>query len=319
MATRAPAALLWLARRWEDGIDSAMARQDAATFAGIVGDPAHRATGGYHISLEDLIAAGMSGDYSIAQFTDDRRGPADCASAVDMTMSTAAMRLVTGRLAAAWRAQDPRLDAVRGFNGTLDGVHALRWDASNPDPNTVNAATGDHLWHVHLEVFRRWCDDMTVAAGILGVILGDQTVQAQVHRRGVNMIFVRSGGSIVATDWATWCDRTIPWSQIQAMNTAGVPLVDVTATQLGRILALPQPGQLRLPATVEEITSHVVAGIGSHPTEITLDAAGVQAIAQSAAQAIAASPHTPLGAGDISGIAAAVVGEVARLLSADRG
>lgn len=168
MTTRAPTALQWLADQWESAIDT-------ATFSGIVGDQAHRASGGYHISREDLIASGMSGDYSIAQFSDDRAGRSDLASGIDMTMDAADMRLVTGRLAAAWRNMDPRLDNVRGFNGTEDGRTARRWDAANSDPNATNSATDDHLWHIHMEIFRRYADDPQTMANILAVVTGGAT------------------------------------------------------------------------------------------------------------------------------------------------
>lgn len=168
MATVAPDALRWLAREWESGIDSAQRRNDAATFSGIVGDLAHRASGGYHISREDQPAS----NYSIADFSDDREGRSDWASAVDMTMDRESMILVTKRLAAAWAVRDPRLDAVRGFNGTLDGTSARRWDAAYDTPTATTWSDDTHLWHIHLEIFRRFADDMSVMPGILAVVLG---------------------------------------------------------------------------------------------------------------------------------------------------
>lgn len=169
LTTLEPSALRWLATEWEDGVDSARKRDDAATFAGIVGDSAHRREGGYHISREDQPAD----NYSISDFSDDRLGPSNLASAVDMTMDTVDMILVTGRLAAAWAVRDPRLDAVRAFNGTLDGATARRWDTAY-EPTQTSEATDDHLWHVHMEIFRRWADDETVMPGILSVILGSE-------------------------------------------------------------------------------------------------------------------------------------------------
>jgi hypothetical protein len=167
MVTLAPEALAWLAREWEHGIDTARARNDAATFSGIVGDAQHRAEGGYHISREDQPAT----NYSISDFSDDREGSSNLAAAVDMTMDREAMVMVTGRLAAAWSVRDPRLANVRAFNGTLDGVNACRWDAAN-DPNVTTWADSTHLWHVHLEVFRKYADDVETARNILSVILG---------------------------------------------------------------------------------------------------------------------------------------------------
>lgn len=169
MTTLEPTALRWLATQWETAIDTAARRSDAATFAGIVGDTRHRLEGGYHISREDQSSA----NYSVARFGDDRLGPSNLAAAVDMTMDTAAMRLVTGRLVTAWRRSDPRLDHVRALNGTLDGINAIRCDAANPDPNTLNTSSSDHCWHIHMELFRRWADDMNTMRDVLSVITGE--------------------------------------------------------------------------------------------------------------------------------------------------
>jgi hypothetical protein len=171
MATRASEEMLWLADEWEDAIDGAFRREDAATFSGIVGDLAHRQTGGYHISREDLIAARMYNDYSL-QFSDDLAGRDDLAAAIDMTMSPEAMILVTSRLVAAWNRVDPRLENVRGFCGTLDGRNAIRKDASEADPSAASAATRDHLWHIHMEIFRKFADDKKTMENVLSVITG---------------------------------------------------------------------------------------------------------------------------------------------------
>ena len=167
MVTLAPDALVWLAREWERAIDSARARDDAATFSGIVGDAQHRAEGGYHISREDQPAS----NYSVGQFSDDREGRSDLAAAVDMTMDPSSMMLVTKRLVEAWLVQDPRLANVRAFNGTLDGVTAWRWDASAA-PDDPSPSDGSHLWHVHLEIFRKYADDWATALNVLSVITG---------------------------------------------------------------------------------------------------------------------------------------------------
>lgn len=170
MATYEPRALRTLADRWEAGIDSASKRNDAATFSGIVGDAAHRLEGGYHISREDQSAD----NYSIAQFSDDRLGPSNMAAAIDMTMRTSDMILVTTRLVNAWHQEDPRLANVRAFNGTLDGRTAIRKDAANPDPRTTNSATVDHARHVHMEIFRRFVEDQKTMDDILSVVLGGE-------------------------------------------------------------------------------------------------------------------------------------------------
>ena len=175
MATLASKEMVWFSLEWEKGIDSAFRREDAATQAGIVGDLAHRLSGGYHISREDQPGS----NYSIAQFGDDRLGRADLASAVDMTMDPTAMVTVTRRLVDAWHREDPRLSNVRGFNGTLDGRSGIRKDASNPDPRATDYSDSTHTWHVHLEFFRRYADDLKTMQDVLSVILGSTILESE--------------------------------------------------------------------------------------------------------------------------------------------
>src|SRR5687767_6586160 len=99
------------ARRWEQAIDSAERRDDAATFSGIVGDLAHRREGGYHISREDQPADNYS-----CVLPEDREGSSNWAAGVDMSMIPKDMALVTGRLLASAKDQgDPRLNCCREF------------------------------------------------------------------------------------------------------------------------------------------------------------------------------------------------------------
>lgn len=164
MATLEPHALrVELMDPWERAIDS-------ATFAGIVGDAAHRLDGGYHISREDQPAT----NYSVADVAADREGRPDQAAAGDMKMLPADMILVTGRLYRSFSdLDDPRLNRCRGVNGTLDGRTAIRFDCQF---GTVDEASDDHLWHVHLEIIRKWADDPDTMRMILSVIVG-QTYQ----------------------------------------------------------------------------------------------------------------------------------------------
>lgn len=265
MATNAPSALLWLAREWESAIDTAARRQDAATFSGIVGDPRHRETGGYHISREDLIASGMGNDYSL-QFSDDRLGAPDEASAIDMNMDAADMRLVTGRLVAAWRRQDPRLANLRAVNGTLDGVNAIRIDAANDDPDQLDESSTDHLWHIHAEIFRRYANDMATMRDLLAVITGgvnptsgtaEQQAPIGFEETGMMLYKERGGATIVLTDWI----RTVTPSDAdcQAMRAAGMPQAEVSAELVGLAMSLPRPG---VPTAQITLTDAQAASIG---------------------------------------------------------
>lgn len=179
MATKAYPATVRFANEWEDGIDSAARRESAATVSGIVGDLAHRLEGGYHISRQDQSRL----NYSVAQYVKDQQGPADAASAVDMTMNQASMILVTKRLARAVAARDPRVfGKIRAFNGTTNGSRAIRVECYEYGPSRgksgVYVATPDHLWHVHLEIHRAYVNDWRILKGILDVILGKEAVKA---------------------------------------------------------------------------------------------------------------------------------------------
>lgn len=165
MTTLEPAALRRLVDRWEAGIDSAEKRNDAATFSGIVGDAAHRRDGGYHISREDQPAS----NYSVADYPQDRQGPSNLAAAVDMNMIEKDMRLVFGRLYRSFKDRnDPRLNHVRGINGTLDGQSAIRIDCQ---AGTEEPSSSDHTWHIHLEVLRQYVEDDQTMTDILSIIL----------------------------------------------------------------------------------------------------------------------------------------------------
>ncbi|WP_051110402.1 peptidoglycan-binding domain-containing protein [Longispora albida] len=150
--------MLAFARNWENAIAS-------AEFSGIVGDRAHARTGGYHISREDQ----PGWNYSV-QLPEDKRGASNWASAVDMSMNAADMRLVTSRLlASAKDPHDPRLDPVREFFGTLDGRTVTGWDCYHGRPSSSDTS---HLWHVHVSFLRQHADNAAALAAVLDVILG---------------------------------------------------------------------------------------------------------------------------------------------------
>jgi hypothetical protein len=112
-------------------------------------------------------------DYSVGDLLADRRGSAIKASAIDVTMSAAAMVRYTIRLDVAARARDPRLYTERGpvlreFIGTKDGStvycyvlvggRALGVGAdAGPDPGRDDS----HLWHIHLSIIRQFCEART--------------------------------------------------------------------------------------------------------------------------------------------------------------
>jgi hypothetical protein len=139
----------------------------SAKISGIVGDTAHAKRGGFHISREDQTS---KTNYSIVR-PDDRLGPDNTASAVDMNLSPADMITCTRRLIAAFEnVNDPRRKYINAFNGTTDGKVARRWDVY---ARTVGSASADHLWHVHLSIRRRYCNSVTAMKAILSILKGE--------------------------------------------------------------------------------------------------------------------------------------------------
>lgn len=162
MATLSTASLNWLANEWEKTYKSAV-------LSGIVGDLAHKARGGYHISRQDQSKS----NYSVIR-ADDKpgNGPNDRAAAIDMTMSTADMKKCHVRLRDSWknRAKDPRWKYINAWNG-WDGVgSAGRYDVVT---GNVSTATADHKWHIHLEIRRKYVNDMTAMRAILSLLKGE--------------------------------------------------------------------------------------------------------------------------------------------------
>lgn len=157
MGEYAPAALKWLAAR-------IVAEIPSAVLSGIVGDARH--VYGYHRARSKL----PSSDYSV-QLAADKAGDADAASAIDISLDAARMKLVTGRLlASAKDVNDPRLNYCREFYGTVNGTSVAGWDTY-----FGRSATSDksHLWHVHISFLRKYATDQTAMAAVLSVILGE--------------------------------------------------------------------------------------------------------------------------------------------------
>jgi hypothetical protein len=141
----------------------------SAVLSGIVGDASHK--GGYHRSREDQPS---KANYSVVR-PDDRLGPDDAASAVDMSMNTADMKTCTARLAKAYdNVADPRRKYMNAFNGTTNGTTARRWDvyARRTEP-----ASSDHLWHVHLSIRRRYVNSATATKALISILKGETVAQ----------------------------------------------------------------------------------------------------------------------------------------------
>jgi hypothetical protein len=152
-----------LADEWEKAYTSAV-------LSGIVGDLAHKARGGYHISREDQ----PKDNYSVTR-ADDKpgNGPSDRAAAIDMTMSTSDMIKCHTRLRTFWKNKDPRMKYLNAWNGWDGQGDAGRYDVVK---HTIGVATADHKWHIHLEIRRKYVNDMTAMRAILSMLRGENAV-----------------------------------------------------------------------------------------------------------------------------------------------
>ena len=176
MSTKAPSALYGMYKLLDPYLSS-------LKIGGVVGDTRHVAGGGYHISREDLRSHGQGRDYSI-QAPADLRGPADCAAAIDLTLSREQMVLVSKRLKAAMTTPtpglsggyDPRIEPLREFIGTVDNRNVCGYNRYRTGRGTGWYASGysevSHLWHVHLSLFRAYCNDVNAVRGVAEVVAG---------------------------------------------------------------------------------------------------------------------------------------------------
>lgn len=170
MTTLAYPMLERLATAWENAYDSAVC-------SGIVGDAAHRARGGYHMSREDNPA----GNYSITR-PDDQYGPGDAAAGIDMSMNARDMALCTRRLLVAYNSPaDPRRKYLNAFNGWLGGANATRYDIV---ARRAGYASPDHKWHCHGEVRRRYVNTPIMVIAV-GSLLRGESVAAYLRAIGV--------------------------------------------------------------------------------------------------------------------------------------
>ncbi|BCB88025.1 hypothetical protein [Phytohabitans suffuscus] len=136
---------------------------------------------GYHNYRNAL----PSSDYSVRDLAADRQGSGVMASALDLSLSDAAMRKYTGRLDSAARSRDPRLYTPRGpvlreFIGTKDSRTVYCYVLVGGRPLGVGADAGPdpgrdktHLWHIHLSIVRQFCEDWSALDGVLSVLRGE--------------------------------------------------------------------------------------------------------------------------------------------------
>jgi hypothetical protein len=115
------------------------------------------------------------GNYSIELDLDLKHGNLDFARAIDLSMSTLEMKKWTANMQrSALDDNDPRLDAVREFYGTLNGVTVYglikdtvsgKWHKSSSNLS--------HLWHGHVSIFTAFVNDWDMLEPLLSVWAGE--------------------------------------------------------------------------------------------------------------------------------------------------
>lgn len=127
---------------------------------------------GFHASVEDNVSR-WPDNYSIRDAI-NRREPRTVGRAVDITLSGTDMKRLTGYLADAVDAEDPRLAPVREFYGTLNGTTVFGRAHTGPDTDwRSSSADSSHLWHIHLSFFTPYVDDWDALAGVVSVLVGE--------------------------------------------------------------------------------------------------------------------------------------------------
>jgi len=126
---------------------------------------------GFHSSVEDNLKS-WPDNYSIREAI-NRRPPTNVGRAFDLTMSDADMITATRRFADAVKRNDPRLQGLREFFGTLDGRTVYGRARRGPDTDWYEASADDsHLWHLHGSVFTPYAANWAVLSGLASILIG---------------------------------------------------------------------------------------------------------------------------------------------------
>jgi len=139
--------------------------------SGIAGDKP-----GYHNSRENLIAEGLTNDYSIRSAV-DKLGAGWAGAANDWTFHDAQrgdystiMKYMV-RIRDAFNRRDPRLTGWREVLGqadpdaTAEGYDFVGWYTRTPDDS--------HLWHIHFSIQRAYTQEWSTFAAMLSILRGE--------------------------------------------------------------------------------------------------------------------------------------------------
>lgn len=242
---------------------------------GIVADPSHLSSGGYHCGGLDLrrINAVARDDYSIRQARDrayynfEIAHGSNLASAMDVgddwpRGGRSAWIRFNNLLRAQLGARDPALAAVRGINYTPNGTSKRRFDSlTHQETSTTDTVT----WHTHIEW---WRDTVATVARARSI---DRIVQIAIAARdnqpltteGDDMFLRTPNGSIYLAAGA----KPVSVSSTEWAGVSPQSFVSVPQSLVDKLLVASGP-------TAAEIAAAVVAVLppGSLDTETILQA-----------------------------------------------
>lgn len=165
MATLVSDELRWAADQIVNHLD-----YPSAVLSGIQPDRRHLDGGGFHCSVEDLIAHGNGGDYSNTRANDRGFNP-KYGAAFDVSLSKTDMIKAYGRVHTVWADKtDPRRKYVNAINGWDGSGNATRLDL---DVGVVKYASSDHQWHNHAEIHRKYVRDVKAARAVVSIYRGE--------------------------------------------------------------------------------------------------------------------------------------------------
>lgn len=141
---------------------------------------------GYHNKRSSIPMSDYSSGRDVAN---DRLGPSTKASAIDITLDEADMKLYSKRLADACKKKDARLyingePIIREFIGTLDGKTVYCYVLTGGKALGVGADSGpdpgrdkSHLWHLHISIIRKFMDNEKAMRNLLSILTATPEVK----------------------------------------------------------------------------------------------------------------------------------------------
>lgn len=262
-------------RLWEEFL----AYEPQARLGGIYADKA-----GYHNYRANL----PSSDYSVEEVANDRKGSAQYAAGIDITLNEKDMILYTNRLDAAYRARDPRLfidgePISREFIGTKNGTVVYCYMLTGGIPQGVGADSGvdwgrdkTHLWHIHISIIRKFTDSWRALSGILSILKNEDYDDWEFNEMAISAVDIAKIWQ--ATPWAA--DYSAATALQRAYLLSNQALTDVRAlNDVVNLIATKvdlDPAELlaikAVVPTAEENAQAVVAALGGVDTSVIAEA-----------------------------------------------